>query len=273
MATTRVNTVFRPGLHGFHFRNTFNASLADILFNQSRCEEVTAIILTGGLAALTWPTRIEHLCGGMCWAALDRYFGHTANPVPADTTPPAVNTPLFLEIFGRQVDTLAAHGSLPERFCDWMNRPDRGHVFDRTSIGHLVQSEEWPALKGWLDRGIPVSLAVVRERGLVEGGGIKVWDNHQVLAWGYSYNDQTKRVEICIYDPNYPDADDVTLGITLGQSKSRLSATHSCGDPLRGFFCWDYDRPMVYVSPADPRRSRARALGLEWLLLSGPGTI
>ena len=262
MAVVRVETSFRPHWHGFHFKNQFDASLGDIAWDRARCATVTEIILTGGLAALAWPTSIDHLCGGMCWAALDRYFGNSPCIIPGDTSPPENGTPLFEELFDRQVDTLVAHGSLPGRCWDWMTRPDEGHPTDRHSIGHLTQSEEWPRVKDLLDRGFPVSLCVIRERGFIE-----IWKNHQVIAWGYTFDNLTKRVELYIYDPNFPDCDDVTLGFTLGQSHSRLSAKHSKGDKFRGFFCWNYDRTMTYVPPERAFRRRRRDPALDWMLL------
>lgn len=264
MTVVRVDTTFRPHWHGFHFPNDFNVSLGDIAWDRDRCTTITGIVLTGGLAALAWPRKIDHLCGGMCWAALDRYFGHRPGIIPLTTSSPDNGTPLFKELFDRQLDALVAHGSLPGRCADWMARPDEGHWHDRHSIGHLTQSEEWPHAKDLLDRGFPASLCVIRVRGFID-----VWKNHQVTAWGYTFDNATRRVELYIYDPNYPDHDDVTLGFTLGQSQSRLSPQHSKGDPFRGFFCWDYDRPMPYVPPEQAFRRRRRDPALDWMLLEG----
>jgi len=90
-----------------------------------------------------------------------------------------------------------------------------------------------------------------------------------VIAWGYSFDDATQRVELYIYDPEYPDCDTVTLGFTLGQNHSRLSAKHSKGDKFRGFFSWEYDQTMIYVPPerAWPRRRHDSVL--DWMLLEG----
>jgi hypothetical protein len=264
MTVVRVETTFRPRWHGFHFRNQFDVSLGEIAWNQDRCGTVAAIVFTGGLAAIAWPKGINKLCGGMCWAALDRYFAHRTDRIPSTTSPPDSGTPLFKELLGRQLDTLVAHGSLPGKCWDWMTRPDEGHLTDRHSIGHLTQTEEWPRVKDLLDKGFPASLGVIRVRSLTD-----VWKNHQVIAWGYSFDEATRRVELDIYDPEYPDCDNVTLGFTLGQSHSRLSAKHSKGDQFRGFFVWDYDQTMIYVPPerAWPRRRHDPVL--EWFLLEG----
>lgn len=264
MSLVRVETTFRPHLHGFHFKNAFDAPLGEIAYDRDRCGTITAIIMSAGIAALAWPVKIERLCGGMCWAALDRYFHDPLIPIPPDTSPPGAGTPLFKELFERQLDSLVANGNLPAQCWDWMTRPDHGHWHDRHSIGHLTQTEEWPPIKDLLDHGIPASICMVCVRGCVS-----VWKNHQVVAWGYTYNESTRRVELLIYDPNYPNDDSISLGFTLGQSKSHLSARHSRGDDFRGLFYWHYDRAMIYVSTEQARPRRARDHSLDWMLLEG----
>jgi len=275
MSAVHVETRFRPRLNGFHFKNDFNVSVGDIAWDRDRCATVTAIVLTGGLAALAWPAQVTHLCGGMCWAALDRYFCNTPGGIPADTSPPANGTPLFRELFDRQLDSLTANGSLAAKCWDWMFRPNEGHTLDRASVGHLTQAEEWPRVKDLLDRGFPASLCLVRVQeneltGIFKAFG-DIWKNHQVLAWGYHFDASTQRGTLPIYDPNYPDDDNVTLGFTLGQSQSRLSATHSSGqkeDAFRGFFEWAYDRTMT-VPPEQAWLRRRRDPALDWMLLGG----
>lgn len=266
MSTVRVETAFKPSLYGFHFKNRFDFELGDVGWGSRRCVEN---VVTGGLSQAVYYGRVHHLCGGMCWAALDRYFRNTPGPIPPDRDPPAVGSPLLQELFDRQVDTLA-NGALVAKCWDWMNRPNEGHWYDGSaSIGHLVQSEEWPHTKDWLDRGFPVSLCLIRVRGIWEGGGASVWDNHQVLAWGYRFDDSSNRVELLLYDPNYPDANDVVIAFTLGRPHSKLSMSHSRGDSVRGFFEWRYDRTMIYVPKAVPRRRRDVRTALAWLLLDG----
>lgn len=269
MSILREESTFRPRIHGFHFVNSFDASPAEVAWDRDRCATVKAIVFSGGLAGiLAWPESIG-LCGGMCWGALDRYFGHREGCIPQDKAPPGLRTPLFRELFDRQLDTLVAHGSLIGRCWDWMNRPDEGHWHDRTSIGHLTQADEWPRTKDLIDRGFPASLCVIKVRGPMEGGGFEVWSNHQVLAWGYEFDDQARRVKLKLYDPNYPDADDVSLSFTLGQDHSKLSAVHSRGDDVRGFFNWSYDKEMILIPPDRALRRRTLDPALHWMLFSG----
>jgi hypothetical protein len=98
------------------------------------------------------------LCGGMCFSALDRYF--RANPPPPDTTPPKDGTPLFEELFQRQMENLFlplyAWGGPPNTFektIDWQWRPDEGHSLLKHSVGFLTK-EEWRDVRRSLERGV-----------------------------------------------------------------------------------------------------------------------
>jgi hypothetical protein len=118
MAIEESHTTFKPSKHGFHFKNSFKGP-------------------------------IQGLCGGMVWAALDRYFGNVNKPIPGNTEPPEPDletlslleegqqwsnlTPpqdeilnLYFEILKRQVDCLRVY-ELIQKIMDWMGRPNHGH--------------------------------------------------------------------------------------------------------------------------------------------------
>ena len=133
-------TAFKRSEHGFRFRNEFSAS--DILREMEGLGSVAAEVvdLIGG-----WEW---HLCGGICWAALDRYF--EGKPVPERTDSPARGDALFEELVRRQLDSL--HGvSVIEKFLIWQAKPDTGSRLQSHSVGHLTQTEEWPRVKNKLD--------------------------------------------------------------------------------------------------------------------------
>ena len=226
MAITEKRTAFKPSLHGFHFKNEFDVAIS--------------------FEGIDFGSIEMKLCGGMAWAALDRFFGHVEAPIPPDTQPPEAWSPLFKELFGRQWDCMRGM-NLIEKFLEWMCRPNKHHWHDiRTSVGELTQKEEWPTIKSLLDSGYPVSMGLVTVREFEDPTR-----NHMVLATGYQLDDSNGHLTINIYDPYFPNEDWVTISIILDQKDYELSAQHSRGAPLRGFFHWPYDKPLVYVPGYD----------------------
>ena len=71
------------------------------------------------------------------------------------------------------------------------------------------------------------------------------------MAWGYRVDGGS--LAIRIYDPNWPDRDDVELHVTVddGPSGPTVRLAQSTGEPLLGFFLARYESP----------RSRAMATG------------
>jgi hypothetical protein len=233
MATAQYETAYHPRVHGFHFKNAFAGPF-------------------------------KKLCGGMCWASLDRYFGHTKEPIPPGTAAPAPGSPLYEEILARQTASILPNMAWA-KVLDWMARPDMGHWHDRHSVGHLTQSDEWPIVRSLVQRGIPATIFLVE----VKLGGDPA-RNHQVVVWRYE-EDANQRVSLFVYDSNWPDDDTVCVAFTLGASDSRLSATHSKGDSVRGFFYNTYDKPLVYIPPAKVLSTALPEPALLWLMLGGPG--
>ena len=62
--------------------------------------------------------------------------------------------------------------------------------------------------------------------------------NHQVMAWGYA--EDGRGVTLRIYDPNWPDRDDVTVTIQLDPALRPTAASQSTGEPLLGWFVLPY---------------------------------
>ena len=76
--------------------------------------------------------------------------------------------------------------------------------------------------------------------GLVRGKSFdprKLTLNHQVLAYGYRV--EPALLAVRIYDPNWPDRDDVAVRFHLAEGQApRLES--STGEPLRGIFSAKY---------------------------------
>ena len=70
---------------------------------------------------------------------------------------------------------------------------------------------EWPRIRRSIDEG---RLAQV---GLVRHSGWNPWhlsQSHQTVGYGYSVDPASGAITIRLYDPNWPDRDDVSITLT-----------------------------------------------------------
>jgi hypothetical protein len=107
-------------------------------------------------------------------------------------------------------------------------------------------AQEFQALRPLLDRGIPMTLVLVRTRR---------WEtpveNHQVLAVGYELDEFTQRARVYAYDPIYP-CEEIDLDLDLSEPEAGVGIWHQKGDLTRGFFAQTH-RPHTSGLPAsDP---------------------
>jgi hypothetical protein len=234
---TMPDTAFDPAIHGFRFPNRFPGGgvIAEIN-RQGRLSELTGVGVPRPVRHLAdlaqhagfWGT--FGLCGGMSWAALDRFFQGRAPP--AEPASPRPGSELFSELVVRQVDSMRGQQMIA-RCLTWQLLPLQAPWWLPWTDGvHEVTGErEWPALKRSLDREIPASLTLIRASGVADPS-----DNHQVVATGYEI-EAGGGVTIRIYDPNHPRSG-VSLRLRF-DSKGRLTGcTQTTGEPIRGFFVW-----------------------------------
>jgi hypothetical protein len=172
------------------------------------------------------------LCGGMIYTAIDLFlFGL---PVPPEPTEPVVRY-----ISHRLLDSF----NFPfgwMKYLDWQVR--HGHSTRLLPGITELTARDWPRIKAVLDAGQLCPLGLVK---------IQSWDpfqlghNHQVLAYGYEYDDATSDLTVQIYDPNFP-ADPCELRTNLNEPTRQRQVRHSIeGETVRGFFPTDYRRPAV----------------------------
>jgi hypothetical protein len=181
---------FRPSRHGFAFVNSFSGSPLPVSL--------------GALEQrLNVPNRFG-LCGGMSFAAADFYLaGRSLRAEITSQTPPAQGTEVYRYLYQRQSASLGPMAVMATKFLDWMQTPESGP--DGT---HVRTDAELPAITGALGRGEGVMIGLV----LVGADrSLAVWNNHQVLAYAVASGDDASHPTIRIYDPNYPDQDDVVL--------------------------------------------------------------
>ncbi|MBL9001096.1 MAG: hypothetical protein JNK25_08165 [Phycisphaerae bacterium] len=164
--------IFLPSHHGFQFHNSFTGTPIPPLLRGLGLEG--AVPDTFGL------------CGGMSLAACDLYL--TGAVVPADTKPPREGTPLYAYIYRRQTDSLGTMGVMAAKFAQWMLLPDTSETGDSTA-GRTAG--ELPAILARLERGelVPLGLVYAKadppdSRSAGNTGRDRLWENHQVLAYG-----------------------------------------------------------------------------------------
>lgn len=192
-----TRTTFLPSLHGWPFRNDFGR-----------------VPVGGNL----------YLCGGMCFSALSRW--RDGKPVHPEKKPPTWTDARFWEIFGRQ--TLSLFSRIGTDILKWHHLPDADGPDGKPGI-RTRTAAEWPKVKASLDAGRPVVLCLLRR-------SAKLTDHHQVVAFGYDFDEATQRATIAVYDPNHPGRDDVRLHLSLARPSDALNPVQNTGESLRGFF-------------------------------------
>ena len=215
---------FLPSTHGFHFANAWPHG-PTVQFGP-----LDPRIIGVGDAA-------DGLCGGMAYTAADLFAAGV--PVPPDREPFANGSARFRSIVRRQVESLAWF-TVPIRY--WL-RSALGGSFggDRA---RATLDREWPKAKAQIDAG---RLALI---GLIRVASLNPWQltmNHQVMAYGYA--EDGRGVTLDLYDPNWPDRDDVRATIHLDPALRPTTIEQSTGEPLLGYFSYGYTK-------SDPRAWR-----------------
>jgi hypothetical protein len=155
------------------------------------------------------------LCGGMSWFA--REWFEEGRAVPPDTTAPDNGSPLFRAIVRRQVMSL-----------DWMRGPLRFWLSAGTSPDRLRRRTlevEWPRIRAAIDAGRLPMVGLIRHLGW---NPFHLTKDHQVLAFAYETAGPAGPTTIRLYDPNWPNRDDVSITLLQG------GFLQSTGEPLFG---------------------------------------
>ncbi len=223
-ALTNAVLDFRPSRHGLHFVNRFEP---------------------GRVQRLLEPNNdVMGMCGGMSFVVRD-LFDRRIDP-PPDREPPARGSRRFRSLYRRQFESFDWF-RLPLRF--WVLaalHPDQRTWWSRLlrsrPLGELVRTDEWPRIRAEIDAGRLAQIGLVRDRSF---NPLRLTRNHQVLAYGYLA--EPDGVTIRVYEPNWPDRDDVEVRMALDGDLPRFS--QSTGEPLHGFF-------LAPFRPAEPRAWR-----------------
>jgi hypothetical protein len=187
---------------------------------------------------------VHGLCGGISAAIYDFYLSGRA--VPDTKEIPQKGTPLYRYLYKRQTQTYGMIGEIVMKFGEWMLMPDEGPY----SIHHRT-FQSLQVIKNELDQGNAVILGLVY---VDWRNGFQLWNNHQVLAYGYTVNQEGTQTSLHLCDPNYPRYRSVTIEaeqiITDSASHAVNCSQWVNGQKIknvRGFF------PIPYTPVIPPR--------------------
>lgn len=216
-----LEKAFVPSQHGFQFINSFSGLFLPF-----------SLPFLSGLGN---PSSVYGLCGGMSAAALDLFLANRA--VPAINQVPKNGTPIQRYLYKRQLDSFGRLGEVVMRFIEWMGLPDG------TPQGTQKRTQtEFEKIRLRLNRFTPAPIGLVYVKWTDTN---QVWQNHQVLALGYT-RDAQNHIQMRIYDPNYPLRDDVWIDaerVPVGGDEFGLRCQQRIGNTtkkLYGFFAMPY---------------------------------
>jgi hypothetical protein len=180
-------TRFTPSQHGWNFPNAFSGFFLPFALPM--------------IPGLTNPGSVYGLCGGMTAGALDMFL--TNHQIPDVSKVPENGSPIQRFLFKRQLDSMGTLGETILRFSDWMGLPDdTPHGTQKLTLDEFEKKIR-PRLNKFTPT--PIGMLYVKWKDSHE-----VWLNHQVLAVRYE-RDSPSRLRIYIYDPNFPNRDDISI--------------------------------------------------------------
>ena len=229
---------FLPSRNGLHFANRFPSG-PTVRFGPIDLRWFGGI---GDAAA--------GLCGGMSATVRDLFELRLAPPPLNDV--PANGTRQFQALVRRQVETLDWL-RVPWRFYDYSAfRPSPptswSRLLRRPPIGDVTVEREWPRVRVEIDAGRLSMIGLIRAS---SANPLRLTANHQVLAYGYRIEPPV--VALRLYDPNWPDRDDVEARFeVVDGAEPRFES--STGEPLLGFFLAPYRPrdPAVWRTMQEP---------------------
>lgn len=239
-------TYFRPSIHGWPFGNLWTKSFG---FDTVTLEDMG-------------------FCGGMCWIALQRFYNAIA--IPRNTPAPSEGDALYNDIWDIQVNSVPA--STLWKIFEWQRSPDLSQRLNPLhSLGHRTQ-KEWPKVKESLKASKPVTITLIASSN--DYNLMHLEDSHRVVAYAYDIDSIVQgegapegadyKVTIWIYDPNYPDRDDVRLTFYRGAERNNIRLRHSIkGDKYHGFFKDDKDRSYNYSDATYVRIDECEQTGIS----------
>jgi hypothetical protein len=232
---------FTPTKNGLHFPNNFINNVANI----------------PGYGEIVTRGR----CGGMAYATLDYYYARIAIPDYKESyfpypefnpegVPPDANT-LANYIYARLINSFEVPSAI--KYISLTLAPDHSTWLSK-GVTRWTKEDEFPKIQKSIDGGKPVVLGLIYANNINDVG-----QNHQVVAYGYDYDPNAKRITVYVYDNNYPD-----LEVIFSTDPSNPHVNASTGEIWRGFFVHDYISnapPQIRV----PSKSWVKSLYVDLL--------
>lgn len=206
---------FLPSTHGFKFSNAFP-------------KHTPHTTIRVGPADLAIGDAHKGLCGGMVYAVRDYY--HAGLRVPPHRVGP-IGGVLYDYLVARLYDSFA----LPLGWTEYLRLMSRScEPGERARTAYFTAMN---AIEADIRRGWPSPIGLIQ---VITDDPFKVGENHQVLVYGYEKNGTAIRLKI--YDPNYPEADDITLSFDTNQFPASFQYSRRPGGDGRilSFFCHQY---------------------------------
>jgi hypothetical protein len=197
MSESQAVPGFLPSTHGLHFANRFPPG-PTVRFGPLDPRWIGIGDASAGL------------CGGMAWLVRERF--EAGQPVPPDTDVPANGSPLFGVLVRRQVRSLEWFRT-PLGFW-WIGASGAERTAQRT------REREWPEIRATIDSGRLAMVGLVRHQG---PNPLNLKKSHQVVAYAYSIEAGT--ITLRVYDPNWPNRDDVAVIIEPGTIRQATGET------------------------------------------------
>jgi hypothetical protein len=203
---------------------------------------LTAISVTANIAiGRVTPTIGIGLCGGMAYASVDYWRARAPLPRGAHggdqpTRASASGTLLRDYIWSRLLHSLVQGGAL-QRTLEWsliLNQVPA--PIGGATVLKNRSATEWNKLKGAIDAGLPCPIGLVYS-------GRDVWDQHQILAYGYE-DPGNGTGTLYVYDCNYPmqfgDTNHSIVSLDFTGPSLVATTPDDKGNTLAGFFCTSY---------------------------------
>ena len=239
---------FQPSSRAFHFPNAWP----------------DAPLFTIELGALKMPigTAAGGLCGGMAFAVRD--FKQADIDMPADSACPAAGTPLYQYLVKRLWQSWNVPLGILKYFSLMDPDPAGGLVHNLAlAFGFVLPvawappqgrastmiREEWPKVKEDISRNRLSALGLIK---VLSDNPLDLVYNHQVLAHAYELKDDD--LTLRLYDPNWPDNDDISLSLNIGHPDQPTPVHyHSPAVPEEAVYCffrnsYHYRRPWKKVT-------------------------
>ncbi|KAA2241439.1 hypothetical protein F0L74_16190 [Chitinophaga agrisoli] len=182
------------------------------------------------------------LCGGMVFATRDMFEAGLQPPATSSNSVLCNGGPMFSFLVNRLIDSFNLPGGIANYM--WLMDPALpDHETVASKIGFAPHGrtwkmvhEEWPRIKQDIDNNQLCPLALVQVKTL---DPTQLGKNHVVLVYGYEVDGTDLTLKV--YDPNFPNEDNVVIQLSIADPTRTITVSRSHGShPIFCFFRLGY---------------------------------